>query len=49
MLNEPIPTQLLQVLTDGGLEEADGSDQRPQQRDPHAFFFRAPPGVGGLQ
>ena len=49
MLNEPIPTQLLQVLTERGLEEPGRPDQRPQQRYPHALFFRAPPGVGGLQ
>ena len=36
MLNEPIPTQLLQVLTEGGLEEAGRPDQRPQQRVPAA-------------
>jgi hypothetical protein len=49
MLNEPIPTQLLQMLTERGLEEAGRPDQRPQHRYPHALFFRAPPGVGGLR
>ena len=49
MLNEPIPPQLLQVLTDRDLEETDRPDQRSQQHCPRAFFFRAPPGVGGLQ
>jgi hypothetical protein len=37
------------VLTERGVKGAGRPDQRLQQRYPHALFFRAPPGVGGLQ
>jgi hypothetical protein len=43
------PNAAAPVLTERGLEGAGRPDQRPQQRYPHALFFRAPPGVSGLQ